>query len=88
MCFFLNGVSYIAVLVGLFAIWLPALGPLAQSSAWGGNREAVAFIRSEPRVSTIVILVAVFSVFGFPFLVLMPVVAREVVIPTRAATAY
>ena len=80
MCFFLNGVSYIAVLAGLFAIRLPAFVPRAvQSSAWVGIREGVAFIRSDVRVFTIVILVAVFSVFGFPFLVLMPVVARDVV---------
>jgi MFS family permease len=80
MCFFLNGVSYLAVLAGLFAIRLPPfVARVTQYSAWLGFREAVAFIRSDPRVSTIVILVAVFSVFGFPFLVLMPVVARDVV---------
>jgi MFS family permease len=79
MCFFLNGVSYLAVLAGLFAIRLPPFAPrVVPYSAWVGFRQAVAFIRSEPRVSTIVILVAVFSVFGFPFLVLMPVVARDV----------
>ena len=80
MCFFLNGVSYVAVLAGLFAIRLPPFAPrAAQHSAWVGFRQAVAFVRSDARVSTIVILVAVFSVFGFPFLVLMPVVARDVV---------
>jgi MFS family permease len=80
MCFFLNGVSYIAVLAGLFAIRLAPFVPrIQQHSAWVGIRQAVAFIRSDARVSTIVILVAVFSVFGFPFLVLMPVVARDVV---------
>jgi MFS family permease len=80
MCFFLNGASYVAVLAGLFAIRLPPFAPrVAPHSAWVGFRQAVAFIRSDPRVSTIVILVAVCSVFGFPFLVLMPVVARDVV---------
>jgi MFS family permease len=80
MCFFLNGVSYIAVIAGLFAIRLAPFVPRpAEHSAWEGFREAVGFIRGEPRVSAIVTLVAVFSVFGFPFLVLMPVVARDVV---------
>jgi MFS family permease len=80
MCFLLNGLSYLAVLAALFAIRLPSFVPRPlQYSAWVGFRQAVAFIRSDPRVSTIVILVAVFSVFGFGFLVLMPVVARDVV---------
>lgn len=80
MCFLLNGLSYLAVLAALFAIRLPPFVPRpVQYSAWVGFRQAVAFIRSDPRVSTIVILVAVFSVFGFGFLVLMPVVARDVV---------
>jgi MFS family permease len=79
MCFFLNGVSYVAVLAGLVAIRLPPFAPrAAQHSAWEGFRQAVEFLRSDARLSTIVILVAVFSVFGFPFLVLMPVVARDV----------
>jgi len=38
-------------------------------------------------VWVLVVLVAVFSVFGFPFIVLMPVVARDVCTPTRVATA-
>jgi len=80
MCFFLNGVSYIAVLAGLLAIRLAPFVPrMQQDSAWVGIRQAVAFLSSDARVSTIVLLVAVFSVFGFPFLVLMPVVARDVV---------
>src|SRR5207244_6538929 len=40
--------------------------------------QAVRFIRSDARMSALVLLVAVFSVLGFPFLVLMPVVARDV----------
>jgi MFS family permease len=79
MCFFLNGVSYVAVLAGLFAIRLPPFVRRPREySAWVGFRQAVAFLRSDPRVSTIVILVAALSVFGFPFLVLMPVVARDI----------
>jgi MFS family permease len=78
-CFVLNGVSYLAVIGGLLAMRLPrrAAQP-AQGSAWTGFRESVAFIRAEPRVLALVVLTGLFSVFGFPFLVLMPVVARDV----------
>lgn len=79
MCFFLNGVSYIAVIGGLLAMRLPPFRAYpAPGSAWEGFHQAVRFIRSDTRVSALVVLVAVFSVLGFPFLVLMPVVARDV----------
>jgi MFS family permease len=78
-CFFLNGVSYIAVVAGLLAMRLPPFTarPTA-ASGWAGFRVGVGFIRRDPRVLALVLLVAAFSVCGFPFLVLMPVVARDV----------
>ncbi len=78
-CFALNGVSYLAVIGGLLAMRLPPHVPQpARASAWAGFRESLAFIGSDARVSTLVVLTGLFSVFGFPFLVLMPVVARDV----------
>jgi MFS family permease len=78
-CFFLNGVSYIAVVAGLLAMRLPPFTSRpAAASGWAGFRVGVGFIRRDPRVLALVVLVAAFSVFGFPFLVLMPVVARDV----------
>ena len=79
MCFLLNGVSYIAVIAGLLAMRLPPfVSDGAATSAGEGVRQAIAFIRGDARVSALVVLVAVFSVLGFPFIVLMPVVARDV----------
>jgi MFS family permease len=78
-CFFLNGVSYIAVIGGLLAMRLPPSGPRpVAGSAWGGFREVLQFLRSERRVSTLILLTSVLSIFGFPFLVMMPVFARDV----------
>src|SRR5207247_10475157 len=79
MCFFLNGVSYVAVIACLLAMRLPLFvrRPMP-SSAWEGVRQAVAFIQGDARVWALVALVAVFSVLGFPFIVLMPVIARDV----------
>ena len=79
MCFLLNGVSYVAVIAGLLAMRLPPFMTRARTiSAWEGVRQAVAFVRGDARVWVLVVLVAVFSVLGFPFIVLMPVVARDV----------
>jgi MFS family permease len=79
VCFFVNGVSYVAVIAGLLAMRLPPfVTRLMPTTAWEGVRQAVAFIRGDARVWVLVVLVAVFSVLGFPFIVLMPVVARDV----------
>ena len=78
-CFVLNGVSYLAVIGGLLLMRLtPHIPRPTQLTAWQGLREVLTFLRSDRRVSTLVVLTGLFSVFGFPFLVMMPVVARDV----------
>jgi len=80
MCFLLNGISFIAVIAALFAIRLPPYRPpaLPPSSTWAHIREGLAHVRHDRRMLTIVVNIAVLSILGYPFLVLMPVVARDV----------
>jgi MFS family permease len=79
ICFFLNGLSYLAVIGSLLAMRLPPYTPHATPlSAWQGFREVVAYLRGDRRASTLVALTAIISIFGFPYLVLMPVFARDV----------
>src|SRR5260370_21179319 len=69
MCFFLNGVSYLAVIAGLLAMRLPPfVRRPGRGSAWPGLRAAPGVIPSHPRVLALVLLVAAFSGFGFPLL--------------------
>ena len=78
-CFALNGISYLAVIGCLVAMRLtPHIPRPTQLTAWQGLREVLRYLGSDRRVSTLVVLTGLFSVFGFPFLVLMPVVARDV----------
>lgn len=79
MCFLLNGVSFLAVLAALFAIRVPPYRPTAlPSSTWAHIREGLSYVRHDRRMLTIVVNIAVLSILGYPFLVLMPVVARDV----------
>ncbi len=79
LCFLLNGVSFLAVIAALFAIRLPPYQrAAAPPSAWAHIREGLSYVRSDRRVLTIVVNIAVLSILGYPFLVLMPVVARDV----------
>lgn len=86
-CYFLNGLSYIAVIVGLLMMRLPGTtGPPQASSAWMGFREVLTYLRIERRVRVLIILTAVLSVFGFPYIAMMPVFARDVL--HSGATGY
>ena len=71
--------SYIAVIVGLLAIKRPPFQPHpSQGSAWSGFREVVRFLGADRRLRTLVLLTATLSVFGFPYITMMPVFARNV----------
>ena len=77
-CFGVNALSYVTVLVGLFLIRLPAwLAPEHLASPIEGIREGFRFMRRTPAVSALMSLVMVYSVFGGPYLTLLPVVARN-----------
>jgi len=77
-CFGLNAVSYVAVLVGLFLIHrVTAPPPPATVSPMEGMLQGLRYIRDTRTVSVLVRQTAVFSVFGIPYLTLMPVYARD-----------
>jgi MFS family permease len=78
-CFGLNALSYIAVLVGLYLVKLPARQlTIAAVRPIDGIRELLRYMRDTPSVNALMKVVAVFSVLGIPYLTLMPVVARRV----------
>jgi MFS family permease len=78
-CFLLNGVSYLAVLAALFAMRGVASQPRVRPavSAWANIREGLRYVASETRVRVLLVNVAALSIFGLPFLTLLPVLARQ-----------
>jgi len=86
-CYFLNGVSYIAVIAGLLLMKLPNdPRPAKTASAWTGFREVLAYLRGDRKLRVLMILTATISVFGFPYIAMMPVFARDVL--HRGASGY
>jgi MFS family permease len=78
-CFGVNALSYFAVLIGLLMIRLPEVPTRrAATSPLRDVWRALAYMSRTREVSALMRLVAVFSVFGVPYLVLMPVLARDV----------
>ena len=77
-CFGLNTVSFAAVLAGLFMLRLPPyVRPVDRPSPMAGLREGIKYMFATKEIIVIMRMVAVFSIFGVPYLTLMPVFARE-----------
>ena len=79
MCFFLDGLSFIAVIAGLMMMRLPPREPIrSKASALGQALEGFRYIWNHPRPLTILSLFAVVGVFGWSYSVLLPAFAHDV----------
>lgn len=78
-CFYANAVSFLFVVVGLMMMRLPRFQPPERTtSTLDDLREGLAFIRGDRLVRTLVWLIAAMSITAFPYAMLLPVFARDV----------
>src|SRR4051812_3415142 len=78
-CFGINALSYLAVLASLSQIHLPRWTPVANLvSPFEQLKQGIQYIRGSRSVSGLMGVIAVYSIFGFQYLSMMPVVARDV----------
>jgi MFS family permease len=78
-CFGVNAMSYIAVIGCLIAVKLPKFIRIeGRPKALNEFREGIAYIRSRRDVTGLIGVIAVYATFGFNYLTLMPVIARDV----------
>ena len=78
-CFGINALSYIAVIGCLVAIKLPKfVRAMGRGEPLREFREGIAYMRSRREVMGLIGVIAVYSIFGFQYLTLMPVIARDV----------
>lgn len=78
-CFGLNALSYLAVLGSLGMIRLPRWTPVQHLVSPAEQlKQGLNYIRSSRSVSGLMGVIAVYSIFGFQYLTMMPVVARDV----------
>src|ERR1700752_1205344 len=83
-CFFANGLSFIAVVAALWMVRTD--GPsnsdtpvVKQKSAiWRDIADGLRYVRNRPRVSSLLLLAAVNSLFGAPYFTLVPIYARDI----------
>lgn len=79
VCFLLNAASYVAVIVALARMKLAPHSPAeSTTNGWERFKEGARFAIGDRRIRALIIMTAILSVFGFPYVVLMPVFARDV----------
>jgi MFS family permease len=78
-CFLVDGVSYIAVIASLLMMRLPrAMMERATTTMVAQLREGWTYVANSAPIRTILLLFALLSLMGWPFMVLMPIFAAQV----------
>jgi predicted MFS family arabinose efflux permease len=78
-CFFLNGVSFVAVIVALLAMRIPKFEPKpVTGSAMRNFLEGFRFAMNDMPIRSALLLLSVLSLFGLQYSVFLPVFARDV----------
>lgn len=78
-CFFANGVSYIAVIIGLLMMNVHAPARVsAKTSPWEHIVEGFQFVNRTAPIRALLMLLGVVSVTGMPYVVLMPIFADKI----------
>jgi MFS family permease len=79
VCFLVNSISFLAVLIGLLAMRTREFFPLERferPAIMAGTREGLAYVWRQPRMLTVLALTVVLSTFCFNFNVTLPVLAK------------
>jgi MFS family permease len=77
-CFFANGVSYIAVIVGLLLMNVESPAHASEASPFEHVMEGFRFVQHTAPIRALLLLLGVVSVTGMPYVVLMPIFAAKI----------
>lgn len=83
-CFFANGLSFIAVVTALWMVRperhanAVARSERERGAFWHDLVEGFRYVRNRPRVSSLLLLSGVNSLFGAPYFTLVPIYARNI----------
>jgi MFS family permease len=80
-CYFLNSVSFLAVIAALLLMQFPTWRPPKKRDWREVIKQMIAglrYVRGRPRVLSLLGIASVTSLFGLPYLTFMPVFARDV----------
>lgn len=78
-CFYINGISFLAVIIALLLIKVNVgPKPAAKSRLIKELFEGLSYIKRHPVILILITMVGIMSLFGVSYIILMPVVAKDV----------
>lgn len=77
-CFYLNGISFLAVIAALSLIKLKKNQAQNNNSALSDLKQGLAFIKGDHLILALLSMVAAVSLFGISYVILMPVFANDI----------
>jgi MFS family permease len=76
-CFYLNSVSFLALIIALRVINVPVRRAREGSTVWGAMLDGLRFVNQNRLIIILLSVPSFLSLLGLPFVVLMPVFARD-----------
>ncbi len=78
-CFFLNGASFLAVIIALLAMRIPLQEEKGTTqSPWQSFLQGFRFAMSDRPIRSVLILLSMLSIFGLQYSVFMPIFAKDI----------
>jgi MFS family permease len=79
MCFLINGISYITVIIALLAMKIqPRQKPIIRKRVFNELKHGLVYAAKTEKIRSILLLLALVSLVGMPYAILMPIFARDV----------
>lgn len=78
LCFFLNGVSFLAVIIGLYMIQATFVPTKTEDSVMEGMRDGFRYVKSQGALGQLTVLGFVSTFCGIPLMTLLPVFAKDI----------
>ncbi len=78
-CFYLNSISFLALIVALLLITIPPVQREEGHRFWHSMLEGIRFVKQHRMIVVLLTVPAFLSLLGLPFIVLMPAVARNLI---------
>jgi MFS family permease len=77
-CFFVNCLSFLAMIGAVSTLDIAAIGSSGSPSIWTDLRNGVRYAWRTRMIRTPLLLAAALSLFGFPYIILLPAFARDI----------
>jgi MFS family permease len=79
ICFLINGLSYIAVIIALLAMNIAKIKKVIRKTGMLEEfKEGFVYVFNDQKMRSILLLMALTSIMGVPFIVLMPAFAKDI----------